>query len=86
MGTTTDRVSLMRDALSYLCRNYATKREGDLAEADYYTPPEYGSALDPQAMRLRARAAVLADVLRDLKDVIHDPLYGPIVSPEGSEN
>ena len=86
MATETNRVSLMRDALTYLCGKYATKREGDLAEADYYTPPEYGSALCPQAMRLRARAAVLADVLRDLRDIIHDPIYGPIVILEESKD
>jgi len=88
MSLETDRVSLMRESLRYLCESYATKRESDLAEADLYEPDPsiVGSILNPQVMRLRARAAVFADVVRELKDVIHDPLYGPIVSPEGSED
>jgi hypothetical protein len=78
----------MCDALEYLCNGYVLQREKELAEADLYDPDPsiVGSILNPQVMRLRAKAAVWQAVIRDLKDVIHDPIYRQVVSPEGSED
>jgi hypothetical protein len=86
MASETDRVSLMRDALEYLCNGYDLQREKELAAAEKYGSFEYVDNPNLQVMRLRAKAAVWQAVIRDLKDVIHDPIYGPIVSPEGSED
>ena len=88
MATETDLVSLMRDALEHLCNGYVLQREKELAEADLYDtdPSIVGRTLNPQVMRLRAKAAVWQAVIRDLKDVIHDPIYRQVVSPEGSED
>jgi|688.fasta_scaffold11575_10 hypothetical protein len=86
MATETDRVSLMRDELIFLCEFYDSQRERELAAAEKYGSSEYVDNPNPQVMRLRARAAVWQAVIMDLKDVIHHPIYGPIVSPEGSED
>jgi hypothetical protein len=93
MATEDDRVSLMRDALIFICEGYVSQREKELAEADKYGIPRYHEEYsNAQLMRLRARAAVLQGVIRDLKDVIHDPIYQPnpfyqlVDSPEGSED
>ena len=81
MATDTDRLSLMHEALAYFHDKYQEKREDELAAASrIIIDDEFGGA---QVMRLRARAAVWAWVVADLNDLLNDPIYLPLVNPEG---
>jgi hypothetical protein len=75
MATDTERLSLLRDAVDYIRVNYIGYKEKELAAADLCCPPEYGGGLNPEVMRLRARAAVWRRVASELDDILNDPIY-----------
>ena len=75
MATETDRLFLLREAINHIRLGCIEKRDKDLADADLRCPPEYGGVLNPEVMRLRARAAAWRHVEIELDDILNDPIY-----------
>jgi hypothetical protein len=75
MATETDRLFLLREAIDHIRLACIKNRENELAAAELRCPPEYGGALNPEVMRLRARAAVWSHVSVELDDILNDPIY-----------
>lgn len=75
MATDAKRLSLLRDAVDYIRVSCICYKEKELEAANLCCPPEYGGDLNPEVMRLRARAAVWRHVAAELDDILNDPIY-----------